>query len=78
MTYKEYLTWSDEVRCEVLDGQIISMAPSPLPEHQEISMHLSIEIGSYLRGRLCKAFAAPIDVYLMEDADNKYIPKGKS
>ncbi|TCP29039.1 Uma2 family endonuclease [Scopulibacillus darangshiensis] len=72
MTYKEYATWEDE-RCEVLDGKVISMAPSPLPEHQDISMQLSIDIGTYLRGKTCKVFAAPIDIYLFEDSHEKWI-----
>lgn len=53
--------------------KIISMAPSSLPEHQDISMQLSIEIGSFLRGKACKAFAAPIDVYLFEDVNTKWV-----
>ncbi|MBP3040862.1 Uma2 family endonuclease [Bacillaceae bacterium Marseille-Q3522] len=69
MTYKEYLTWGDK-RCEVLDGRIISMAPSPLPEHQSVSTQLSIEIGSYLRGKRCQIFSAPIDVYLFDNSKN--------
>lgn len=73
MTYKEYAIWGEEERCEVLDGKMISMAPSPLPEHQEISMQMSIEIGSYLRGKDCRAFAAPIDVYLFEDSRKKWV-----
>lgn len=73
ITYKEYATWGEEERCEVLDGRIISMAPSPLPEHQGISMQLSVEFGSYLRGKSCRAFAAPIDVYLFEDSSKKWI-----
>ncbi|MFZ3588752.1 Uma2 family endonuclease [Bacillus sp. DJP31] len=72
ITYAEYKSWDEGERCEVLDGKIISMAPSPLPEHQEISMQLSIEIGSYLRDKVCRAFAAPIDVYLFEDSQKKW------
>ncbi|EKN66904.1 hypothetical protein BABA_13487 [Neobacillus bataviensis LMG 21833] len=73
LTYKEYANWGEDERCEVLDGKIISMAPSPQPSHQEISMQLSIEIGSILRGKGCKAFAAPIDVFLFEDTHHKWI-----
>ena len=73
MTYKKYITWNDQKSCEVLDGKIISMAPSPLPEHQEVSMQLSIEFGSYLRNRNCSVFAAPIDVYLFEGSNKKWI-----
>lgn len=73
ITYKEYATWGEGERCEVLDGAIISMAPSPLPEHQEISMQLSIEFGLYLRGKTCRVFAVPIDVYLFENSHQKWI-----
>ena len=73
ITYKEYASWDEDKRCEVLDGKIISMAPSPQPSHQEISMQISIEIGSYLRGKVCRAFAAPIDVFLFEDTRHKWI-----
>ncbi|WP_412994257.1 Uma2 family endonuclease [Neobacillus sp. 3P2-tot-E-2] len=73
ITYKEYASWDEDKRCEVLDGKIISMAPSPQPSHQEISMQISNEIGSYLRGKVCRAFAAPIDVFLFEDTRHKWI-----
>jgi Uma2 family endonuclease len=78
MTYKEYSTWKEGERCEVLNGKIISMAPSPLPEHQDISMQLSIEFGSFLRGKDCKVFAAPIDVYLFNDYNKKWIEEVKN
>lgn len=68
LTYKEYATWAEGKRCEVLDGVIISMDPSVSPKHQEVSMQLSIEFGSYLRGKRCKVFTGDIDVYLFEDA----------
>ena len=67
LTYKEYATWAEGKRCEVLDGVIISMDPSVSPKHQEVLMQLSIEFGSYLRGKCCKVFAGDIDVYLFED-----------
>lgn len=73
MTYRDYAVWAEGERCEVLDGTIISMAPSHLPEHQEISMQLSIEFGLYLRGKACRVFAAPIDVYLFENPHQKWI-----
>lgn len=73
VSYKEYANWKEGEYCEVLDGKIISMAPSPLPEHQSISMQLSIEFGSYLRGKECNVFAAPIDVYLFEDYRKEWI-----
>ncbi|GIO24482.1 Uma2 family endonuclease [Oceanobacillus sp. J11TS1] len=73
MTFKEYATWTEGDKCEVLNGEIISMAPSPLPEHQSVSMQLSIEFGSYLRDKECNVFAAPIDVFLFEDYQKNWI-----
>jgi len=78
ITYKEYATWAEGKKCEVLDGVIISMAPSASPKHQEISMQLSIEFGSYLRGKRCKVFAGDIDVYLFEDTKGWHSEKVKN
>lgn len=73
ITYKEYVSWPADKKCEVLDGEIIGMAPSPTPEHQSISMQLSVEFGSYLRGKECRVFAASTDVYLFEDYQKEWV-----
>lgn len=73
MTYKEYATWEEGKRCEVLDGKIISMAPSPIPEHQDIAAQLTTEFAIYLRGKTCRVYPAPIDVFLFEDVKKKWI-----
>ena len=66
-TYQDYLTWPDEERWEIIDGKAYAMSPTPVPEHQSISMNLSIIIGGALLGKPCKPFAAPCDVVLTED-----------
>ena len=63
-TYADYLTWQFDERVELIRGWISRMSPAPLVSHQLISMTLSNEIYSYLKGKDCKVFAAPFDVRL--------------
>ena len=65
-THEEYmkLDYADGIpRFELIDGQIYFMT-APSGEHQEISMNLSREISTHLKGKKCKVFAAPFAVNL--------------
>ena len=55
----------NDERYELIDG-IAYMMSAPGTEHQSLSMFLSIEIGNFLKGKKCKVFAAPYDVFLEE------------
>jgi Uma2 family endonuclease len=64
LTYEDYarLTPTDSGNYELHNGKIIFM-PSPLSPHQNISMNLSVEMGSFIRqNKLGKLLAAPMDV----------------
>ena len=64
LTYDDYarLTPSDSGNYELHNGKIIFM-PSPLSPHQNMSMNLSVEMGSFIRQcKLGKLLAAPMDV----------------
>jgi Uma2 family endonuclease len=77
-TYADYKTWPDDERWELIDGEAWDMshgcmgeqqtclrpAPAPNITHQTISMELSVTIGSFLKGKPCRVFAAPFDVRL--------------
>ncbi len=63
-SYADYLTWHFDERVELIKGWISRMSPASLVLHQVISMSLSNQIFSYLRGKQCKVFAAPFDVRL--------------
>lgn len=65
-TYADYLTWPDEERWELIDGQPYDMTPAPSTFHQSISMEFSIQIGSFLTNKGCRLFAAPFDVRMSE------------
>lgn len=62
-TYKDYCTWNDSKRYELIDGIAYVMA-APTLRHQEICGRMCNRISSYLEGKHCKVFASPIDVRL--------------
>ena len=65
-TFADCLTWREDERIEIIDGEPVMMAPPPSSEHQEISMELSAQLHAYLRGKRCKVYAAPFAVRLFE------------
>ncbi|MDR3201280.1 MAG: Uma2 family endonuclease, partial [Spirochaetales bacterium] len=67
-TYADFLEWPDDLRAEIIDGQVFMMAP-PLDYHQLISMELCYRIRSFLDGKPCKVFSAPYSVRLFPRAD---------
>jgi Uma2 family endonuclease len=68
-SYADYLSWPNEERWEIIDGVPYDMSPAPLRRHQEISMALSGEFYTYLKGKPCKVYAAPFDVRLPKDGE---------
>lgn len=70
-TFADVLTWDESERAEIIDGEVVMMAPPPSSTHQEISMELSSQLHTYLKGKKCKVYAAPFAVRLFEmDGDN--------
>lgn len=71
-SYTEYMSLDEDFLCEVLDGEIISMSPSPTPKHQDVVDELTAEFKMFLRGKECMAFSSPIDVCLFAEHEMKY------
>ena len=69
-TYKDYLTWPDDERWELINGIAYNMSPAPTRWHQELSGELFNSIYNLLKNRPCKVYAAPFDVRLMDDSVN--------
>lgn len=72
-TEDDYYNLPEDVRAELIDGQIYSMS-APSRAHQEILNFLNTEINLYIR-RIkgsCKIYPAPFAVRLFED-DNRTI-----
>jgi Uma2 family endonuclease len=63
-TYKDYKTWPDNERWELINGVAYSMSPAPKREHQQVSIALSTQIFTALEGKPCEAYSAPLDVKL--------------
>jgi Uma2 family endonuclease len=54
------------------------MAPAPAWQHQELSIILAGELRAFLKGKPCRPFAAPTDVFLPEDGEDAADPDGIS
>ena len=72
-TVQDYLSWPDDVRRELIDGEIYDMTPAPSLDHQEtvgaLYSALREEAGRQQGGGggPCQVFIAPVDVVLSED-----------
>jgi len=76
-TYKDYKNWQLKPgeRYEIINGVAYAMS-APNTEHQRISMFLSGEFYSFLKGKPCQPFAAPFDVrlfYKEDESDNTVV-----
>lgn len=60
-------------RWERIDGVIYDMSPSPSSEHQGIVGNLFREISVSLKGKTCRAYTAPYDVYLNGNESGDYV-----
>ncbi|GHU88004.1 hypothetical protein FACS1894202_03320 [Clostridia bacterium] len=65
-TYKDWFNVPENIRRELIDGQIIMMA-SPSVRHQRVLGNLFAEIHGFLKGRRCEVFPAPFAVRLSDD-----------
>jgi len=63
-TYEDYLTWPDDERWEVIDGEAHDMTPAPTTKHQRIIGNIFISLNQFFRGKPCEPFLAPTDVVL--------------
>jgi Uma2 family endonuclease len=63
-TYADYLTWPEDERVELVDGQVYAMTPAPNRIHQEILGRAFNAFSNFLKGRRCQVYIAPFDVRL--------------
>ncbi len=70
-TEADYYNLPDDVRAELIDGQIYYQA-APNRTHQEILNFLNTEINIYIRskGGKCRVYPAPFAVKLYRDKEN--------
>lgn len=71
-TYADYLTYEENERIEILDGQIYNMAPAPSRIHQYLIMEIAAEIRNYIKSNKgpCEVYPAPFDVILKDSNED--------
>lgn len=69
-TYADYLSWKFTDLIELVRGRVLRKMSAPTEAHQQCSMNLSREISSQLKGKSCRAYAAPFDVRLLRSTGN--------
>ena len=68
-TYADYLTWDDDQRWELFDGEAFCISPGPNRLHQKRLGELFAQFHSYLVGKPCEVYMAPFDVRLQDHSD---------
>ena len=68
-TYADFLEWDEDVRAEIIHG-VVYMMNTPLTIHQRIAGRLYVKFFSFLEGKTCEAFMAPLSVRLFPRKDN--------
>lgn len=64
-TFADYLAWDGEGRIEIMDGQLIMMAP-PSRIHQKVAGKIYAQLENFLEGKKCEAYIAPFAVRLFD------------
>ena len=67
-TYRDYLSWGEDVHVELIDGTPHMMA-APTLWHQRMVRKLFRQVDEFLAGKTCEAFTAPVDVRLFPEGD---------
>ena len=72
-TYRDYASWPENERWELIDGVAYNMTPAPSTLHQQILIRIGSQLLTALEGKLCQVFPAPFDVLLPEgdEADDQ-------
>jgi Uma2 family endonuclease len=66
-TYEDYLKTPDDVRYELIEGELL-MTPSPVTRHQRISRKIEFILEKFVtENNLGEVFYAPMDVYLDDE-----------
>lgn len=70
-TYADYLTWDDDVRRELIDGEIFVMSPAPRRIHQSLLLAMASQVQTKFEESdgPCEVYMAPFDVRLSDEAD---------
>lgn len=69
-TYADVLSWPEDDRIELVNGQPVMMAP-PSRLHQKIATEITRQLANFLDGKKCEVYPAPFGVRLFERAEDQ-------
>ncbi len=74
-SYADYISWDDQERWELINGEVWAMSPAPSRLHQAVSARIFYALFDHFKDKNCEVYAAPFDVRLpdREDADDTEI-----
>ena len=72
-TVEDWLSWDENVRSELLEGELIMLA-QPTARHQSILLEIAGQLWQFLKGKPCKVFMAPFGVRLFENENTAFEP----
>jgi len=72
-TYADYLTWPEDERWELIDGEAFDMTPAPGRHHQRLCLRIAYLLETFFEGKTCEVNIAPFDVRIphRKEADDK-------
>lgn len=66
-TYQDYRNTPDEIRYELIDGELLVMEPAPGTSHQRVAVNLTVLLAPFARAHgLGQVLVAPTDVRLSD------------
>lgn len=68
-SYADYCSWTDEKRCELIDGVVYDMN-APLRVHQKVLVEFILIFGNFFKDKKCEVYPAPFDVRLTHRSKN--------
>ena len=70
-TYKDYITWPEGERWELIDGAAYDMSPAPGRRHQSVLLSLARIISDITDKGRCETYVAPFDVRFSDMEDEE-------
>lgn len=68
--YSDYVTWPEDVRCELIEGEVFDMSAAPNRYHQGFLIELAAQLHEFTREGACETYPAPFDVRLPEAGES--------
>ena len=67
-SYRDYLSWDDNIRVELIDG-VVHMMAGASEWHQDMVGDLFHQLKNFFKDKTCKPYVAPFDVRLFPQDD---------